>query len=79
MEIPIPVKSMEKTTWLKQTVKASGVKPAVSLLGKLEIKVEQHCICSTAYVLIQQDAGLSFINNIISFNVLKAEQLLNPP
>lgn len=48
------------------------------MLGKLEIKVEQHCICSTAYVLIQQDAGLSFINNIISFNVLKAEQLLNP-
>lgn len=48
------------------------------MLGKLEIKVEQHCISSTAYVLIQQDAGLSFINNIISFNVLKAEQLLNP-
>lgn len=48
------------------------------MLGKLEIKLEQHYICSIAYVLIQQDAGLCFINNIISFNVLKAEQLLKP-
>lgn len=48
------------------------------MLGKLEIRLEQHYICSTANVFIQQDAGLCFINNIISFNVLKAEQLLNP-
>lgn len=49
------------------------------MLGKLEIKVEQHCIYSTAYLLIQQDAGLCPINNIISFDVLKADQLLNSP
>lgn len=64
--------NMDKKVWQGQTVKAAeGVKPAVSVLGKLEIKVETHCICSAAYLLIQQDAGPHFINDIINFNVLK--------
>jgi len=62
---------VDKKAWQGQTVKAAeGVKPAVSVLGKLQIKVENHYICSATSLLRQQDAGQHFINNIIK--VLKA-------
>lgn len=65
MVMSVPVKNMYKKAWQGQTVKAAkGAKPFPPK------KVEKHRIWSAAYLLIQQDAGPPFINNMI--NVSKA-------